>query len=575
LCIDPANIGFGPRNQQNQQTITFTMPARNIIVYIKTDPLYLLTVLLNERQQIEEKEKKELNNNYTERPITNVILREYAHPEKNITLYPYKQQVKAHAVFDIYAQFTDIYQHLDKLNLHSQEPTLHIEEAGEFSGGLGPDQYPLPDEIQTKINEQKEGYKEYYQHIRFKMPTNSLTLDLKWEERLFRIDYDIMQEFFLSTSIKDTNKLIDRHEPEDEYQTLMRQSTFPHAAYPVVCNGDGTLDQHPLYPNNAWPLQPVSGIALPQYMIDTGAYIDHELFTRQNTVEIIATLKPYFDLVWNGSYYQDDFQEKIKFTSHPNNIFTENLPNNNKLKVIYQRPRIYIQFPMTKIGKKISLDVKTFIGEWAEITNYIHDTITLDAGKYRFRIKAGSGAYGAKHWNSDPWTDGQNGAETEFEVMMNEPFTIDYYVGQAGTDRHGGSGISDGGGGGGGSSILVFNVKIPGGPWAGYEAIYCLGGDGGPPYPWRDQDGGRGGEGGGQYENELEPNHKDTSNGDGNYGKDGDSGVGGAGGMGWALDIVKPQRERGTLVRITDRSLRKGNPISPRSGVFKFEKIPV
>jgi hypothetical protein len=76
-------------------------------------------------------------------------------------LYPYKQQVKAHAVFDIYAQFTDIYQHLDKLNLHSQEPTLHIEEAGEFSGGLGPDQYPLPDEIQTKINEQKEGYKEY------------------------------------------------------------------------------------------------------------------------------------------------------------------------------------------------------------------------------------------------------------------------------------------------------------------------------------------------------------------------------------------------------------------------------
>jgi len=127
LCLDPNSIIYSERDPNNCQTITFPMPARNLLLRIEIDSLLTLTIEKNIIQEIEQ--KRGIHN----RPIEKIILIEYGKPEKPITYFPYRIQVKYRTLFDIYIKYSDIYQHIDKELIYSQVPNVLIEEAGEFN----------------------------------------------------------------------------------------------------------------------------------------------------------------------------------------------------------------------------------------------------------------------------------------------------------------------------------------------------------------------------------------------------------------------------------------------------------
>jgi hypothetical protein len=546
------------------------MPARNIIVYIKTDPLYLLTILLNERQQIEEKEKKKVNDNYTERPVKSVILKEYGNPpEKTITFYPDIRKVKAGAVFDLYVKFTDIYQRLDKLHLHSQEPGLYIEEAGEFTTDHSPPQ-SLPDEIinpsDTNLTLDIEGTaKEYYQHIRLKMPTNSVTLDLKWEERLFCINYNIRAaEFFELTQIKDTTKKEDitigpfnGNTADKETQQIVRQSNFPYYTYPVIetYRNNGNTLKYPPPPDNKNNKNPKPHII-------------------RNAVTIISSLKSNEIVKEGTSYYKIGERDKIKFGNNSNNsendlIISENLsimPDiYHRLHYHFKIPKIMFNFYMPKDNVEIAVDAGMRVGDNYIINykNYERSSITVNPGYYHIYIRGGQG--GGRVGTSGGHVSGEFSGDFVFQEIT----TLTIMPGQAGTDGMRGS-QSDGGtaqdgqsgeGGGGGSSIITFSSMPVG---FGYDAIYCIGGDG----RGADKDHGVGGGWSGtHYTHNGSREYYETEDGNGRNGWAGGQGGGGIftgsgggagggngiGGLGWALSnvdnfipyIVEP-------VRVTD-----------------------
>jgi hypothetical protein len=452
-------------------------------------------------------------------------------------------------------KFQDVYQHLDKLHLYSQEPALHIEEAGDFRTDFTftPPQQ-LPAEIQNIKNDGK-GYEELYQHIRFKMPSGSLTLDLKWEERLFAVEYDIRPEFFELSTIKDTNRREDITKTP-ECQVLTRKANFPYYTYPVTETG---RIMTPLPPS------PVESDVPPDRVI-------------RNSITISSTLKKYIIIKEKISYYKIGNFEKIKFRKDnsndtslnmtrddaigsPNHIqliggrIEDSLPSNDRLHYEFKQPNLFFDFYMPKNNVKITLNAGVPINWYKKFIDYERGDIVLNPGRYKVGIRAGDGG------NSLP-NCGQNGGEYHDIFEINELTIFTYMVGLNGGDGMpasggsgalGGSGGAGGGGaGGGGSSIfLLSNPPVSG--LSGKQSVYCIGGsgvngeNGGRGGLFGGNEGGRGGAGG------LGGGWDSTADGDG---KDGTAGTGGesgvigssyaqsgaaqgAGGLGWGLDNVK------------------------------------
>jgi hypothetical protein len=305
LCLNPGDpliendqnkqITFKNKNM-SKQIIEFVMPSRNVLIDIITDATYNLTIKLNDYQKIEEDKKNELDSSYKQRLIKNAILIKYGYKKEtiNITSFPIINEAKYGNIFDLYVKFPDIYMHLDKSHLYSQYPELYIEEAGEFDTGLFSPEQQLPKEITDVITE-KRGYEEFYQHIRFEMPENTLTLNLLWIERLYKIDYDIRSEFFEITQIKDSTKKIDiAINTSNETMELMRQANFPYYTYPMIETYRSKNNEEDYPP-------PPSSRAVEPHII-------------RNSIIISSTLKSYQIVKENYSSYKVGDYRQFKFT---------------------------------------------------------------------------------------------------------------------------------------------------------------------------------------------------------------------------------------------------------------------
>jgi hypothetical protein len=276
LCIKPGEIEYSDKDQQNTQMITFKMPARNILLRIATDATYFLTIEIDERQELDEKEKLPEEQRFIKSPVILKFIREGK--EEKISEFPKVYLVKRGDKFDLYVQFDTLYQHLDKSYIYSQKPNAGIEEAGNFLGHFDLQSTRLIPHQQLP-NVITDNNKEWFQHIRFTMPSNNLIIHLKWEERIFQIEYDIQAAYFISTVIKDSNRLIDLYSPPREKQVTMRQSIFPHYTYSVVSN------------NTDYQRDPY----------------DNGRMSRQNTIEIISKLKQYMKLKRKTSTFRIGF----------------------------------------------------------------------------------------------------------------------------------------------------------------------------------------------------------------------------------------------------------------------------
>lgn len=498
LCLNPQTVTFSDK-RNSKQTITFTMPARNSIIYIKSDAVYILTVEIDRRQELDENDKLLYEQKFIKRPV---LLRNIDDAtEERLQSFPYQNQVKRNTLFDLYVEFDTLYQHLDKTSVHSQAPEATIEAAGDFEGYFGlalskikPLQRLPNNNVITSKN------KEWFQHIRFRIPANNIIIHLKWEERLFKIEYDIQAAFFISTSIKDSNRLIDLYEPINEKMTSMRQSTFPRYTYSVVSND--TTGKNPYYSNGN--------------------------MSRQNTIEISSKLKQYMKLKDSKSTFRIGFQKKIPFT----NIVNTGWYYNNIFKVDWNDPTLTIPFNMPKDDVKITLNIGMEVGQYiGPITDHVNGEFFLDAGTYNIEIRGASGGH------APTAGDGRAGARWSGTLTFNESFTLTYMLGELGKRGGDASGFAaTGGGGGGGSSILMFDILPEN---YQFDAIYCWGGwgRGGRPNNTgvpNNSSPGRAGQGGG---------HDDTGNGgrggDGGTAGPGTPGAGGIGGEGYHKDNIK------------------------------------
>ncbi|GHU13466.1 hypothetical protein FACS1894161_3460 [Spirochaetia bacterium] len=462
LGLDSKNsVIFGTKNRRLEQIITFTMPKRHVIVRIDCDALFTLTIEQNERQIIDEKEKAEFSyGSYTERKIEKIIIRKFGEEVKSKDI-PYTFQVKHYDIFDIYIKLSDIYMHLDKAHLYSIEPSLTIEEAGEFAdynpSGLppriNPSQYPLPPDVM--IN------KELYQHIRVRMPANSLTLDLKWEERFYQINLLIQSAFVKSIAIFDTNKVYDIFDTGEK--EMLYQSNFPHNTYSIYINR----------PDNI----------VPNYVVPP---------IKTNNVSLLVKYQNSMMIEKNDSFYKRENSNKVSFVSIPtsqgpnwNPPIDPRIPYDNFIlegggtsvsTYSNNNPKHIDSFKVSFdiLKKDINIQVKLVFppGIILEKHDYVSDgSFTLDEGRYRIFIGGGAGGNGADASEGAiyPYNErgqaGSYGKAAYFDIELEEITNLTYGVGGAGS--HGTPNprlkknyTSGAGGGGGGSSYLTFDTLI-------------------------------------------------------------------------------------------------------------------
>jgi len=315
--------------------------------------------------------------------------------------------------------------------------------------------------------------REYWQHFRFQMSDQNVTLNLKWVERMYMIDFIFREKTVNIATIRDTNKTYDidsiffNGATED-----LRQLRLPHYTYSKVLR---------------------NGFEVPD----------------QNKVE--------FKLMLENDALQ--IKEEECFCKFGNNASMINFPLDDRYKISgqdivsidYVNKRINVIVP--KYSVKTFLDIRYFPGVWVcqDIDFNTGGSVFLDKGRYSFWVRAANGGQGGYitgiaadkgAWRNAGWESGRG---SHFSLILDNPMNLNYKLGSTGKDGTGrfsdcedGSAKGGGGGGGGGTTILTFSEDVNFG--LGYRKEFC----------WK---GGRGGDG--EYVAE------------GNYEFGGDGGLGG------------------------------------------------
>jgi len=255
LCFDNENeeekVTFKPLNiLENLQEIEFKMPARNVILKVVTCNKYYLIFQKNERQEFERNEMSINSNRY----IKSIIVQnrtENIGMQQSISIFPYTLETKAEIIYDVYVEFSDIYMHLDNTNLYNEIPTINVSKAGDFN-----DEYIIGSHLlYLKPNIISNSNQELYQHFRFKMPKKNLIINLKWIERLYQIEYNILEKNLISTSIIDSNIYYGITNNGD--LTEIRRPQFPHNTYSKI------IKNNIVQPNNI----NISSIPVKDYLL--------------------------------------------------------------------------------------------------------------------------------------------------------------------------------------------------------------------------------------------------------------------------------------------------------------------
>jgi hypothetical protein len=484
VLYDDKSLGFiGPN-----QTMTFIMPHNDVELVIKeVGTIHKLTIRPELYQYTHD----------TGRLIVGVLVKDsigetfyrFVEGSESVTI-----DVIDFETIDIWVKFSDVYQHLDKDYIISQSPTVMILEAGEISSD-GDDEIKKPEQIlddNTSLD-----YIEYYQLIRFGMSDEDFELVLKWEERLFEIDYIRPEAFFTYTSIKDTNKLFGLE--ENGNQIRFPQSVFPHYSYPVIQK------------NN---------------IIET------------NKLVFSPEILQGYGLNLKKSFHKEISTNKI-YLEDSSLITTE--ANGQKYNLSFDMPKYNFMLWLQN-----SVDVGFPIVE--EYSSTI-DSMLLDAGLYQVWVCGGRGGQGAgatylANDNFNSWVaftgkglnkgmvPGTQGEIRSFNIELQVPVSITYRIGAQGGDaRYGSNNSSGSGGGGAGGTVLSFEQLVTSN-FGEVSEIFCKGGNGGKgnQYAWRlsagwgeyddvdKHNGGDGGVGGGTGES-----------GDSGWNKPGSVGQGGVG----------------------------------------------
>jgi predicted RNA-binding protein len=521
LCLKPDDIKFESRDRYNKQIIRFTMPARHVLIRFKCDPLFYLTIQKNERQEFERK-----HGNNSEKYIEFAYIQNYNENgiitnKVKIELFPYRTKMKPNTIIDLYIKFSDSKIHLDKSHLYSQIAASFVEEAGNFDlTELGTDRllsvpktvvrsidilsmpdsdkiedtrFPSPkQEIpQTMLSETYNGNelivkgpdivpyggipeKEYYQHFRFYMPIYSLTIDLKWSERKYSLNFDLMEILY-------NRKLF--YYGTNDYD-MQRNGNLPRIIYPHEVSREK---------------------------------IKAELFAINNNFELITWSK-YIDshpkLV---SYVEFDTHLGLKF-NYEDNIIKNLLGawKNYDFNVSFSEGTYKLlvdKLLMPKRNVTFFINIKSMDGSFLEkLTGRDSGSKMLTPGDYTIWIGGGRGGKGGSGGGqgSTSGSDGNWGSGFyEFKIRVEEYTMIYYFVGARGVDGGSGKGHNDwggvldivtgigmfhegflakGGGGaggsGGGSSLFYLdseckylgnNPNIP----KSIRGVYCAGGTGG------------------------------------------------------------------------------------------------
>ena len=418
----------------NTQTIRFSMPLHNLDLVIRVKSLLrLLTIRPQAFQYIDN----------VQRQIRGVIHEgtryEFGYgllgALEGITL----PIIRETQVIDLFVEFRDIYMHLDRDFLTSQEPRLTIQEAGEFLA-----MPPLPPQVSSAP--------EFFQHVRVVMTEGDLVLVMRWVERLYRINYVIQNAFFVSNEISDTNILGGRLGGTGE-QVLLPQFIMPHYTYTRIWR-NGSIVQNPVRITSQLLQSMILDIANSTYIL-----------TRGNGLGNPAPLNSL------------------------NNIIINAPPSN---------PNFDLTFPMPRHNITFNIHVKIAPGTivLSHFIAAVNRTFLLMPGIYTMWLSGASGGHGAfpAYGMAPIGTGRQNrefgtpGAGRTFTVKVNRITTLHFNLGRRGEDAAQGSGrASGGGGGGGGTSLLEFSSSVDvQGINSSARRVFVTGGNGGrgSDYQW-------------------------------------------------------------------------------------------
>jgi len=528
----------------NTQIIRFPMPSHNVDLVIRVKSLLRLLTVRPQAFQFMDRDPRRIEG----------VLHEGTFHEFGIGLIGALEGISLpiisrEPVVDLFIRFHDIYMHLDRDFLTSQEPRLAITEAGEFvtASSLQP---PL------QIPSQVLNDPEFFQHVRVTMTENDLVLIMRWVERLYRINYVIQNAFFVSNEIRDTNVLANLD--NNGRQVPLPQFIMPHYTYSrIVYNGN--IIQNPVQ---------ITSQLLPSMQLDTvdSNYVltrgiglgDAIPLNAPDSIVIPGGMTPNFDLTFDMPRFNITFNLHIKIADN-------------------------------------TIVLSHFIAA-------VNRTFLLMPGRYRMWLSGADGGHGAppSYFNLSPFgygsvntQEGSAGAGNVLDITVTRITTLHFNLGRRGNNAVQGSGNSSGsGGGGGGTSLLDFsspvgvrrvdtNTLLP-----NVRRVFVIGGNGGrgSDNQWRintpsfsisrwgvnfgmssspigqHASGGAAGIGGGH------PDNPDPSTGNGSIG--GES-------SGWGTALARGSPGAGgagfSILSATDVS---GNPI-PRPGYVDINGTPV
>jgi len=398
----------------------------------------------------------------------------------------------------------------------------------------------------------KSEYGEYFQHIRFKMPDTNINLELKWEERLFRINYNFKQIFVINNIIFDIIKIknnegkYDLNFDENFYKNKTNyiqretiQSNFPYYAYPCVMTNDEKIVKN--------KISIFSSIVNDSYF-NFGSLIPslEELKTDEN-----------FGLTL-GNYLNDMPPPPIP-----------NAPYKKEVFLNFFMPKSDIDF---FLEKGVELDKPRVI----RVTfDYGVNQLVLNEGKYTIWMAAGRAGERGQGGNEEGTDWGQYGAGLKFTIEAKQSIILNYKLGQGGGNGElgskgsknlfgqGGGRGKDGKGGGGGTSVLIFSSDVlvsgttPRGNRISNKVIRTIGFNGGDAFDSAND----GGSGGGMTRGSGTSAAGGGGGGSNSAwfsslsGSKGAAGSGGFGGLGFdynkELKVIEDITERESISRIT------------------------
>ncbi len=418
IFIDSSDESKG--YNESTQSFTFTMQEGGLDLVIKDTTLYRKLVIRPEPNQYRDEKTRRIM------AIGTSVNNEIKEIKSDAGL---SVDVIKNKTIDIFVKFQDVYQHLDKDYIFSQDAMVEIFEAGEFNGVA-----TMPSSINVSNNASPD-YKEYYQRIKLIMPDRDHILTLQWIERLFEIDVEYNARMVSFLNVEDICYFIQLGQKKNElFSFLIPNPRFPFSTYV--------------------------------------SYLGENNRVLQNNIKL--------ELLFNNIKIEFDPNESKFQESEGRYFLSEYIPSIDVNKNAFN-------FNVHKNNIRFFLSVSYTPGSYVlEQTRYIiAGSQILTKGIYNIWLRGGNGGKGASAaciLSGKNEKGGEDGVRGQIISLLNVRIETDtlitYYLGDGGgnSSQDGNECTSGASGGGGGLSYFVTSI-----PFRGYTSLYFYanGGNGG------------------------------------------------------------------------------------------------